>query len=230
MRTEVDMGVSPGDLHLCIVVKDWRQLSGEVELTYDNWRQADVRADENCFFYFFYGGNPFFWGKNRRKNFFLWKRRLPHVSHKVALCSRVTVRPLLLLVFLCRQGKHLQSLEWIRSPALHHRTPSPATLCDLGTVYPTLQDSTSLMTTQSCPPRCLLQVLLLISSPAPTFRPCRTYRDVGSVCDDRGSVVCQYYTRLSKERTVLRGQSQPAIFHRTDRQPQTMHRRAATVE
>lgn len=33
-----------------LVVKDWRQLSGEVELTYDNWRQADVRADENCFF------------------------------------------------------------------------------------------------------------------------------------------------------------------------------------
>jgi hypothetical protein len=59
-----------------LVVKDWRQLSGEVELTYDNWRQDDVRADENCFFYFFMAGVHFLGEKNGEKNektpFFLW--------------------------------------------------------------------------------------------------------------------------------------------------------------
>ena len=99
-------------------------------------------------------------------------------------------------------------------------TIRPETLCDLGAVYPALQHSSSMLTTQACPPRCLLQGLLLISRPAPTFRPRRNDRDVGSVSDDRGSSVCKYHTRLSKECVVLRGQSQSAIFHRADRQPQ----------
>ncbi len=55
-----------------LVVEDWRQLSGEVELTYDNWRQADVRADENCFFFIFLAGVHFL-KKNRKKNFFSLK-------------------------------------------------------------------------------------------------------------------------------------------------------------
>ena len=110
----------------------------------------------------------------------------------MTLCSSATVRPPLLLVLLCRQGKRLQSLEMIRSPALHHRSPSPVTLCDLSVVYPALQHSASMLTTQACPPRCLLQGLLLISNPAPTFRPRRNYRDVDGVCDDRGSSVSKY--------------------------------------
>ncbi len=55
------------------VVEDWRQLSGEVELTYDNWRQADVRADENSFFYFFMAGVHFL-GEKKGEKKFLWKQ------------------------------------------------------------------------------------------------------------------------------------------------------------
>jgi hypothetical protein len=56
-----------------LVVKDWRQLSGEVDLTYDNWRQTDVRADENCLFIFFMTGVHFFWEKIEKKTFFSLK-------------------------------------------------------------------------------------------------------------------------------------------------------------
>ena len=116
-------------------------------------------------------------------------RRLGYVSLKVALCSSATVRPLLLLLLLCRHGKRLQSMVMIRSPALNHRTPPPATLFDLGAVYPAVQHSGSMLTTQACPPRCLLQCLLLISSPVPTFSPRRNSRDVGGVYDGRGGPV-----------------------------------------
>ena len=58
--------------YLNLVVEDWRQLSGEVELTYDNWRQADVRADENYFFIFLKAGVHFF-GKKNGKFFFSLK-------------------------------------------------------------------------------------------------------------------------------------------------------------
>ena len=41
--------------------------SGGVELTYDNWHQADVRADEDVFF--FMVGVHFFWKKRGKKGF-----------------------------------------------------------------------------------------------------------------------------------------------------------------
>ena len=115
--------------------------------------------------------------------------RLGYVSLKVSLYSSATVRPLLLLLLLCAQGQRLQSMVMICSPALHHRTPPPATLCDHGAAHPALQYSASMLTTQAYPPRCLLQCLLLVSNPVPTFSPRRTYRDVGGICDDRGSPV-----------------------------------------
>ncbi len=101
---------------------------------------------------------------------------------------------------------------------------------DLGTSYPALQHSASILTTQVCPSRCLLHFLLLISSQTPTFCPRRTYHDVGGVSDDRGNPVRTDSPRVSKEHGMLRGKSQPTIFHRTDRQPQAIRRRAAPVD
>ncbi len=100
---------------------------------------------------------------------------------------------------------------------------SPVILGDLDAAYPALQHSVSILTTQVCPSRCLLHFLLLISSRAPTFYPWRTYRNVGNP-------VRTDPPRGSKEHGRLRGKSQPVIFHRTDRQPQVMWRRVATVD
>jgi hypothetical protein len=113
--------------------------------------------------------------------------------------------------------------------------PSPPHLAtgdfgDLGAAYPALQHSTSILTTQVCPSRCLLHFLLLISSRAPTFCPRRTYHDVGGVSDDRGNPVRTDLPRVSKEHGMLRDKSQSAIFHRADRQPQTMRRREDPVD
>jgi hypothetical protein len=97
-------------------------------------------------------------------------RRLAHVRLKVELGSSETVQPLLLLLFLCRKGKRcsratfrlflqlptrgmlLQSMERIHSPALHHRTFPPATLCDVGAAYPALQHSASMLMKGACGP------------------------------------------------------------------------------
>jgi hypothetical protein len=134
-------------------------------------------------------------------------------------CSRATYRHFLQQLPL---GMLLQSMEVLLSPVLHHRTSPPAILGDLGAACPSLHHPASILTTQACPSRCLLHFLLLISSRAPTFRPRRNSRDVGGVCDDRGSPVRTYQPRGSNEHAMLRGQPQPAIFHRADRQPQTM--------
>jgi hypothetical protein len=57
---------------ITLVVEDWRQLSGEVD-PYDNWRQADVRTDENCFLFIFLWRESIF-GEKNGNFFFLWKQ------------------------------------------------------------------------------------------------------------------------------------------------------------
>ena len=57
-----------------LVVKDWRQLSGGVDLTYDKWREADVRADENCFFIFLWRESIFFFNQTGKPFSPLWNQ------------------------------------------------------------------------------------------------------------------------------------------------------------
>ena len=51
---------------------------------------TDVRADENCFFLFFYGGSPFFLEKNRKKSLFFSENRATLRPRRHSICLPYT--------------------------------------------------------------------------------------------------------------------------------------------